>query len=171
MILKYVKGGFMSSIHDFSVTTIDGQNITLEDYKGQTLLIVNVASECGFTNQYEGLQALYEEFKDKGFQVLGFPCNQFGGQEPGSDEEVKNFCSTKFNVSFPMFSKVEVNGENAHPLFQHLKQNSPGVLGSEAIKWNFTKFLVNKNGEVLQRYAPTKKPEELKSDIKKLIEQ
>lgn len=159
----------MSSIYDFTVTSIDGDEVNMSQFKGKSLLIVNVASECGFTNQYEGLQKLYNDYKEKGFEVLGFPCNQFGGQEPGTDQEVKDFCSTKFNVSFPMFSKVDVNGKNAHPLFQFLKQNSPGVLGSEAIKWNFTKFLVDSEGNITNRFAPTKKPAEIQPEIEALL--
>lgn len=159
----------MANIYDFKVKTIDGKETTLGDFKGKTLLIVNVASKCGFTPQYEGLEKLHQEFKDSGFAVLGFPCNQFGSQEPGDENEIKKFCSLTYDVSFPMFSKVDVNGDNAHPLFNYLKKEEKGILGTEAIKWNFTKFLVDKNGNVLKRYAPTSKPEALREEIEKAI--
>lgn len=157
------------NLFEIEVTAINGQKQTLEQYKGQVLLIVNTASLCGFTPQYEGLQKLYTQFKDQGFVVLGFPCDQFGHQEPGSSDEIQNFCSTRFSISFPLFEKVDVNGASAHPLFQHLKKSAPGLLGSEAIKWNFTKFLVNRKGEVVHRYAPTTAPENLIKDIEPLL--
>jgi glutathione peroxidase len=155
------------TVHDFTIKSIDGNEVSLSQYKGKYLLIVNVASQCGFTPQYKGLEELYQELKDQ-VVVLGFPCNQFGKQEPGNDEEIKNFCSLNYDVKFPMFSKVEVNGENAAPLYKFLKEERPGILGSEAIKWNFTKFLVSPDGLVIKRYAPTDKPETIKEDIKKL---
>ena len=157
------------SVHQFSAATIDGQEQALADYEGQALLIVNTASKCGFTPQYEGLEALYQQYKDRGFAVLGFPCDQFGHQEPGDENEIKNFCSLTYNVSFPMFAKVEVNGDQAHPLYQQLKREKPGVLGSKGIKWNFTKFLVDGEGQVIKRYAPTDKPQSLTQDIEALL--
>tara|TARA_B100002019_G_C21061199_1_gene494190 strand:+ start:287 stop:763 length:477 start_codon:yes stop_codon:yes gene_type:complete len=157
------------SIHTHSAKTIDGQEQSLGDYAGKTLLIVNTASKCGFTPQYEGLEALYQEYKDRDFAVLGFPCDQFGHQEPGDENEIKNFCSLTYDVSFPMFAKIEVNGPNAHPLYQSLKTARPGVMGSKGIKWNFTKFLVDPKGEVVKRYAPTDKPASLRKDIEALL--
>lgn len=157
------------SIYDFEVSTIDGKKITLQDYKGKVLLIVNVASKCGYTKQYAGLEALYQKYKDKGFVILGFPCNQFGAQEPGSEADIKQFCSTKYNVSFPMFSKIKVNGKEAHPLYQYLKPLAKGVLGTESIKWNFTKFLVDRNGKVIERYASKDKPEDLDLKVAELL--
>ena len=155
----------MESLYDFSLKTIDGTETTLANYRGQAILIVNVASHCGFTPQYEGLEKLHREFSKQGFEVLGFPCNQFGAQEPGADAEIKSFCETSYSVTFPIFSKIDVNGPNSHPLFSYLKKKQKGLLGSEAIKWNFTKFLVNRKGEVLQRYAPATNPENLRGDI------
>jgi glutathione peroxidase len=155
-------------IYDIEVRTIDGRPVKMSEFKGKTLLIVNVASRCGFTPQYKGLENLYRDFKDRGFLVLGFPCNQFGAQEPGSDEEIKSFCSAKYEVSFPMFSKVDVNGDSAHPLYKLLKKAEKGILGTEAIKWNFTKFLVSPAGEVLKRFSPTTAPESIAIDIEKL---
>lgn len=157
------------SVYDFKVNTIDGDEISLSEYKGKVLLIVNVASECGFTGQYEGLQKLYEEYKDKDFVVLGFPCNQFGKQEPGSSEEIKTFCSTKFGVTFPMFEKIDVNGESAHPLYDYLKSSVPGDSDGKDIKWNFTKFLIGKDGKVVARFSTTVKPKNIKEDIEKLL--
>jgi len=145
--------------------TIDGKAAALSDFAGQTLLIANVASRCGFTPQYAGLEALYRRFRERGFAVLGFPCDQFGHQEPGDEAEIRKFCADKYDVTFPMFAKVEVNGLNAHPLFKALKQAAPGLLGTQAIKWNFTKFLVDGKGRVLRRYAPSDKPETLAQDI------
>ena len=148
-----------------SMPLLNGQPQDLSEYAGQVVLIVNTASKCGFTYQYEGLEAIYQEFKDRGLVILGFPCNQFGKQEPGDASEIGAFCQKNYGVSFPMFSKIEVNGDDAAPLYQDLKKAAPGVMGTKAIKWNFTKFLVNKNGDVLKRYAPTTKPEDIKADI------
>ncbi|MFP5384629.1 MAG: glutathione peroxidase [Bacteriovoracia bacterium] len=156
------------SVFDFTVKDIDGKDVNLSQYKGKFLLIVNVASKCGFTPQYKGLEALYEDLKDK-VEVLAFPCNQFGSQEPGDPEEIKNFCSLNYDVKFPLFGKVDVNGDNAAPLYQFLKQEKKGLLGTEAIKWNFTKFLVNPEGQVIKRYAPTDKPEDIKKDLSKML--
>jgi len=153
------------SIHRFKARDIDGNEVSLDQYRGKTLLIVNVASRCGLTPQYEGLEALHRKYADRGFAVLGFPCNQFGGQEPGTEQEIREFCSTNYEVTFPLFAKIEVNGDAAHPLWQHLKSEQPGVLGSEAIKWNFTKFLVDRDGKVQRRFAPTDRPEDLDSAI------
>jgi glutathione peroxidase len=153
------------SIYDIEVTTIEGQPQKMDAYRGKTLLVVNVASKCGFTPQYEGLQALYDRYKDKGFAVLGFPCDQFGHQEPGDETEIRRFCSTTYNVTFPMFAKVNVNGGDAHPLFKLLKSEKKGLLGSASIKWNFTKFLVGTDGSVLKRYAPTDTPESISADL------
>jgi|UniRef100_C5DAQ3 glutathione peroxidase len=157
------------SIYDFRVKTIRGEEQSLADYKGKVLLIVNTASKCGFTPQYKELQELYEQYRDRGFVVLGFPCNQFGNQEPGTEEEIEQFCQVNYGVTFPMFAKVDVNGENAHPLFQYLKEKAPGVLGTKAIKWNFTKFLVDRNGNVVARFAPQTRPSELISEMEKLL--
>lgn len=154
-----------NTVYQYKVTLNNAQQLDLADYANKVLLIVNTASKCGFTPQYEGLETLYQRYKDKGLEVIGFPCDQFGGQEPGSDEEIAQFCSLKFNVSFPISKKIEVNGDNAEPLYETLKTEAPGLLGSKRIKWNFTKFLVNKNGEVLKRYAPTTKPEDIAKDI------
>jgi len=156
------------SVFDFTVKDIDGNDVSLSQYKGKFLLIVNVASKCGFTPQYKGLEAMYEALKDQ-VVVLGFPCNQFGAQEPGDAAEIKNFCSLSYDVKFPLFSKIEVNGDNAAPLYQFLKKEKPGLLGSEAIKWNFTKFLVDRDGNVVKRYAPTDSPESIKKDLSKLL--
>lgn len=155
----------MATIYDFSAKTIDGDEQTMSAYRGKTLLIVNVASKCGFTPQYEGLEKLYRDFKSKGLVVLGFPCDQFGHQEPGDENEIKNFCSLNFGVTFPLFAKIDVNGPKTHPLFKYLKHEAKGLLGSEAIKWNFTKFLVDSAGTVRKRYAPTDTPESMKSEL------
>lgn len=155
----------MTTVYDYSAKTIDGDEQALATYRGQPLLIVNVASKCGFTPQYQGLEALYKKYADQGLVILGFPCNQFGFQEPGDEAEIKSFCSTRYAVSFPMFAKIEVNGDSAHPLYQHLKSSAKGLLGTEAIKWNFTKFLVDRNGEVVKRYAPTDTPEAIEKDL------
>jgi len=157
------------SIYDIEVTTIEGRPQKLDAYRGKTLLIVNVASQCGFTPQYEGLEALYAQHRDKGFAVLGFPCNQFGHQEPGNEAEIQRFCSTTYNVTFPLFAKIDVNGGNAHPLYRHLKSEKKGLLGSEAIKWNFTKFLVGPDGAVLKSYAPTDTPKSIGADLESLL--
>ena len=159
----------MSTIYDFSAVTLAGQELPLKQFEGQVLLIVNTASQCGFTPQYTGLEELYEQFGDEGLIVLGFPCNQFGGQEPGDAEQIADFCSTTFDVSFPMFSKIEVNGPQAHPLYAYLKKEKKGVLGSEGIKWNFTKFLVGRDGAVIERFAPTTTPEALESAVEALL--
>jgi glutathione peroxidase len=157
------------SVYDYSAKTLDGQDVSLADYRGQVLLIVNTASKCGFTPQYEGLEALYKAHKDRGFTVLAFPCNQFGAQEPGNAEEIANFCSLTYDVTFPVMSKIDVNGADAHPLYRFLKKEQKGVLGTEAIKWNFTKFLTGKDGEVVERFAPTVKPEDLKVAVEALL--
>ena len=156
-------------LYTHPITLNNGEQTTLEQYKGKVLLIVNTASKCRFTPQYEGLEALYKKYKDRGFEVLGFPCDQFGHQEPGSDSDIAQFCSLNFGVSFPLFKKTNVNGPDANPLFEALKQGAPGLLGSKRIKWNFTKFLVNAKGKVLKRYAPTVKPESIEKDIVKLL--
>ena len=155
----------MASIYDFSAKTIDGKQQQLDAYRGKTLLVVNVASKCGFTPQYEGLEALYRKFSGQGLVVLGFPCDQFGHQEPGDEAEIKNFCSLNYDVSFPMFAKIDVNGSDTHPLYKYLKHEAKGLLGSEAIKWNFTKFLVGKDGEVVKRYAPTDTPQGIEKEV------
>jgi glutathione peroxidase len=152
------------SVYEYSAKDINGTEINLSQYKGKVLLIVNVASKCGFTPQYKGLEEIFEDYKGE-VVVLGFPCNQFGAQEAGNAEEIKNFCSLTYNVKFPLFEKIDVNGANAHPLYEFLKEAKPGLLGTEGIKWNFTKFLVNKNGEVVKRYAPTDKPEDIKKEL------
>lgn len=159
----------MTSVHDFSARTIDGKEKRLADYKGKTLLIVNVASQCGFTPQYAGLEKLWRDKKDDGVVVLGFPCNQFGAQEPGDAEEIKTFCSLNYDVTFPLFDKVEVNGDNAHPLYKFLKKEKKGLAGSEAIKWNFTKFLVDGDGQVVARFGPQDAPEAIARKIEKLV--
>ncbi len=159
----------MSDLYDLPVTAADGTATTLAGYRGQVLLIVNVASRCGFTPQYAGLEALHRRFAGRGFAVLGFPCNQFGGQEPGDAAEIASFCSLTYDVTFPLFAKVEVNGPDAAPLFRHLKSAAPGLLGSERVKWNFTKFLVGRDGRVVRRHAPTTKPEDIAGDIEGLL--
>ena len=148
---------------------IDGRNKLIGDYKGKVMLIVNTASQCGFTPQYQGLEALYRRYKDQGLIVLAFPCNQFGHQEPGNEREIQEFCASDYAISFPLFAKIEVNGANAHPLYQYLKDKKPGVLGSRGIKWNFTKFLVDRAGQVVKRYAPVDRPESLGRDIEQLL--
>ena len=155
----------MSSLHEFSARTIAGEELALSSFQGQVVLVVNTASACGFTPQFAGLQKLHEQFAGRGFSVIGFPCNQFGGQNPGSDGEILGFCQKNYGVSFPMMSKVEVNGPNAHPVFKWLTQAAPGLLGTEAIKWNFTKFLVGRDGQVIRRYAPQDAPAKLAADI------
>lgn len=159
----------MSDAYTFSAKDIHGSDQSLEQYRGKVSLIVNTASKCGFTPQYKGLQKLYDQLHARGFEVLAFPCNQFGRQEPGSAEEIQEFCSLNFQTTFPLFQKIDVNGDDAHPLYQYLKSAQPGVLGSEAIKWNFTKFLVDKNGQVVQRYAPQTKPSAIQADIEALL--
>ncbi len=158
----------MTTLADFKATDIDGTERALSDYDGQVVLVVNTASECGFTPQFEGLQQIHDEYAGRGFTVLGFPCNQFGGQDPGDDDQIAGFCQKNYGVTFPMFSKVDVNGDDAHPLFQWLRQEKGGLLGDK-IKWNFTKFLVGRDGQVVKRYAPTTKPESLGGDIEKAL--
>ncbi|MCG5512360.1 glutathione peroxidase [Ectothiorhodospira shaposhnikovii] len=158
------------TVHTFEADDIQGRTRALSEFQGRVLLIVNVASHCGFTKQYNGLQALQDRFHDRGFDVLGFPCNQFGNQEPGNEARIADFCTTRFQVSFPMFAKVEVNGAGAHPLFRHLKAAAPGLLGSQGIKWNFTKFLVDRHGRTVRRYAPNVPPEAIAGDIERLLE-
>lgn len=157
----------MTTIYDFSARDIDGNPRSLAEYRGKTLLIVNVASKCGFTPQYEGLEALWRQQRDKGLVVLGFPCDQFGHQEPGGEAEIKQFCSTTYDVTFPMFAKIDVNGNGAHPLYQWLKKEAKGLLGSESVKWNFTKFLVDSKGNVVKRYAPNDTPQKIEKDLAK----
>jgi glutathione peroxidase len=159
----------MDTIYSFNVKTIDGKSIALEDYKGQLLLIVNTASQCGFTPQYAGLESLYQSFQGQGFTVLGFPCNQFGQQEPGTSQEIAGFCDSHYSISFPLFEKVEVNGQNAHPLFTYLKSASPGILGSQTVKWNFTKFLVDRDGIAIKRYPSLVTPSMIQKDLKKYL--
>jgi glutathione peroxidase len=156
-------------LYSIPVKAIDGSTHTMDRYRGQALLVVNVASACGYTPQYAGLEALYRKYKDVGFVVLGFPCDQFGRQEPGTEEEIQNFCSLNYDVTFPLFTKIDVNGANAHPLFQFLKSEKKGVFGSEMIKWNFSKFLVSPRGEVLKRYGSNDKPETIEADVRTLI--
>ena len=159
----------MSTVTDFSATLSNGNEVALGDYACNVLLIVNTASKCGFTPQYTGLESLQKTYSANGFSVLAFPCNQFGGQEPGTEQEIESFCDLNYQTSFPLFSKIEVNGASSHPLFAHLKSEAPGVLGSQRIKWNFTKFLVNQQGEVVKRYAPSTKPEAIAKDIEALL--
>ena len=153
------------SVYDYSAKTLDGQDVSLADYRGQVLLIVNTASECGYTPQFAGLEALWQEYRERGLVIVGFPSNEFGAQDPGSNDEIASFCQLNYGVSFPMMAKVDVNGDKADPLYKHLTAEAPGLLGSKAIKWNFTKFLVGKDGQVIKRYAPLDKPESLKGDI------
>ena len=155
----------MTNVYDFSARAINGEDINLGDYQGKWLLIVNTASKCGFTPQYKGLEALYQKFRDKGLEIIGFPCNQFGNQEPGTEESIQQSCELNFGVTFPLMAKVEVNGNNALPLFDHLKQQAPGLMGSTKIKWNFTKFLVDPEGKVVERFAPLTTPEKLEKII------
>jgi glutathione peroxidase len=155
----------MTTAYDFDAQTLEGKPTTLKEYVGRVALIVNTASKCGLTPQYAGLEKVYEVYKDRGFVVLGFPCDQFGHQEPGSEAQIGAFCEKNYGVSFPMFSKIEVNGPNTHPLYQFLKEQAPGLLGSRGIKWNFTKFLIDRHGAVRTRYAPTTKPEDVTKDI------
>lgn len=157
------------SIYDYQANTIRGEEVSLSDYKGKVLLIVNTASNCGFTPQYKGLQTVYEKFKNHNFEVLGFPSNQFKEQEPGNNEEIEQFCQINYGVTFPLFEKIDVKGDTAHPLFKYLTKEAPGVLGSKAIKWNFTKFLIDQNGQVIKRYSPTTTPDKIEKDIQKLL--
>jgi glutathione peroxidase len=154
------------NIYDYSVKNAEGLTVDMSQYKGKVVLVVNVASKCGFTPQYQGLESLYKEFKNSGLVILGFPCNQFGAQEPGNDSEIKQFCSLTYDVSFPIMSKINVNGSDAAPIYDFLKSSAPGFLGTEIIKWNFTKFLVGKDGKVIKRYAPNTEPKEITEDIK-----
>jgi len=162
-------GDTMKHFYDFEAKNIQGETIAMSNYKDKVLLIVNVASERGFTPQYEGLEKLYQAYKGQGFQILGFPCNQFGKQEPGTAEQIQNFCKVNFGVTFPLFAKIDVNGEQTHPLYVYLKEQAPGFLGTEGIKWNFTKFLINREGKVIERYGSSTKPEEIAGDIEKLL--
>lgn len=159
----------MASVYDFSAKRLDGKEQSLADYKGKVLLIVNVASKCGFTPQYEGLQALYEKYKDKGLVILGFPCNQFGAQEPGDEKEIASFCSLTYGVDFPMFSKIDVNGENTAPVYQFLKSEKKGLAGSQSIKWNFTKFLIDRDGAVIARFGPQDTPDLIGRKLEKIL--
>ena len=159
----------MTSIYNFTVKDNKLNSVNLKDYEGKVLLVVNTASACGLTSQYEGLQALYEKYKAQGLEILAFPCNQFKGQEPGTNEEIQTFCRLNYNVTFPIFDKIEVNGDNAHPLYKYLKEQAPGILETKAIKWNFGKFLIDSTGEQITRYAPTTPPEDLAADIEQLL--
>ncbi|HEX5487897.1 MAG TPA: glutathione peroxidase [Rhodanobacteraceae bacterium] len=159
----------MTTVYDFEADLLDGTPQRLDAYRGKVLLIVNVASKCGFTPQYEGLEALYRAHSAEGFAILGFPCNQFGHQEPGDADAIRAFCSTNYDVSFPLFAKVDVNGAAAHPIYKYLKHAAPGVLGSEAIKWNFTKFLIDREGNVVRRYASAEPPQKIEGDVRKLL--
>lgn len=160
----------MTTLYDFTVDDIGGKPVKLDRYKGKVLLVVNTASKCGFTPQYKGLEALYRKYKDQGLEVLGFPCNQFGAQEPGNEQEIATFCETNYDVTFPMFSKVDVNGETTAPVYRYLKRAKPGLLGTEGIKWNFTKFLVDRAGNVVARYAPNDTPESIERDVVKELQ-
>ncbi|SIQ44909.1 glutathione peroxidase [Peribacillus simplex] len=157
------------SIYEFEVNKINGETISLDEYRGKVMIIVNTASKCGFSPQYDDLQSLYVQYKEDGVVVLGFPCNQFLNQEPGDDLEIDSYCKLNHGITFPMFAKVNVNGKEAHPLFSYLTENAPGVMGSKSIKWNFTKFLIDRNGNIVSRYAPKTKPLEMEEDIKKLL--
>lgn len=159
----------MSTVHEFEARSLAGRPVSLSEYEGKVMLIVNTASKCGFTPQYEGLESIYKKYRDRGLVVLGFPCNQFGEQEPGAADEIGAFCQQNYGVSFPMFDKIDVNGDHAHPLYQWLKKSAPGLLGSERIKWNFTKFLLDRQGNVVERYAPVTKPQDVAQDIEKLL--
>lgn len=165
------QGGPMATqnLYSFQVKNASNENLPLEKYKGQVVLIVNVASKCGFTPQYAGLEELYKKYQSQGFTILGFPCNQFGAQEPGNMEEIQNFCKLNYDVSFPLMAKIDVNGEKADPVYEWLKESAPGIFGTELIKWNFTKFLVGKNGEVIKRYAPNDEPQSIAADIEKAL--
>ena len=168
--MRSLREKFMKSIYDYKVDDSQKNPVSLSDYKGKTLLIVNVASRCGLTPQYKGLQELYSKYSNKDFEILAFPCNQFGAQEPGSNEEIKEFCDNNFDVSFKIFDKINVNGSNASPLFKHLKNEAKGLMGSEAIKWNFTKFLIDNNGSVIKRYSPQTTPDKIDKDLTKILD-
>lgn len=159
----------METIYGFECKTINGEAVQMEDYRGKVVLIVNTASKCGFTPQFADLESLYKDYADKGLVILGFPCNQFGKQDPGSNEEIQEFCQLNYGVSFPMFAKIDVNGSDTDPLFKHLKESAPGLLGSKKIKWNFTKFLVNKEGEVVERFAPSTNPKQIRESVDSLL--
>ncbi len=159
----------MGSVYDYKAKSLDGREVPLSDYRGKVMLIVNTASKCGFTPQYAGLEELYEEYQGKGLTILGFPCDQFGHQEPGSSEQISTFCERNYGVSFPMFEKIEVNGANAHPLYRYLKDEKPGLLGTRGIKWNFTKFLIDRAGKVVDRFAPTDTPKSIRPAIERLL--
>ena len=159
----------MTTIYDFQAELLEGEQKNLADYQGKVLLVVNTASQCGLTPQFEGLEKLYQDYQQQGLVILGFPCNQFANQDPSSNEEIGSFCQRNYGVSFPMFAKVDVNGSNAHPIYKYLTSEAKGILGSESIKWNFTKFLINQKGEVIKRYSPTTKPEKISKDIQKLL--
>lgn len=164
------KKGDSMSVYDYTIKDAQGEDVLMNEFKGKVMLIVNTASKCGLTGQYEGLENIYEKYQDKGLEILGFPCNQFGGQEPGTNEEIKEFCQVKFGIKFPIYDKVDVNGDEAHPLFKHLKSEAPGILGSKSIKWNFTKFLVDRDGKVLKRFAPKDTPEKIEEEIRAVVE-
>ena len=159
----------MTTVYDFQATSITGQPVSLADFRGKPLLIVNTASKCGFTPQFEGLEQLWKTYGPRGLVIVGFPCNQFGSQDPGNEQEIASFCQLNYGVSFPMMAKIDVNGEQAHPLYKWLTQEAPGILGTKAIKWNFTKFLVGRDGQVIKRYAPTDKPKDLAADIEQAL--
>lgn len=167
MIVK--RGAKTMTVYNFSAKTITGEEKSLKDYKGKALLIVNVASKCGFTPQYKGLQEVYDKYKDQGLEILGFPCNQFGGQEPGTEADITSFCELNYGVNFPMFAKVDVKGDKAHPLYTYMTEQAPGLLGMKAVKWNFTKFLIGKDGKVVGRFAPQTKPVDLEVEIEKVL--
>ena len=169
MTLTLQAGEKMQHFYDFSAKSIQGKEISMRHYKGKVLLVVNVASKCGFTPQYEGLERLYKQYHSQGFEILAFPCNQFRDQEPGTAEEIQHFCKVNYGVTFPLFEKIDVNGEHTHPLYAYLKKAAPGFLGTEAIKWNFTKFLIDRDGKVIQRYGSSTKPAEIAADIEKLL--
>ncbi|PEX82183.1 glutathione peroxidase [Bacillus cereus] len=157
------------TVHDFSAKTIAGEEVSLKDYEGKVLLIVNVASKCGFTPQYKGLQEVYDKYKEQGLEILGFPCNQFGGQEPGTEADITSFCELNYGVNFPMFAKIDVKGDKAHPLYTYMTEQAPGLLGMKAVKWNFTKFLIGRDGKVVGRFAPQTKPVDLEVEIEKVL--
>ena len=160
----------IKNVYSFSCKNVNGEEVSLSNYSGKALLIVNTASKCWFTPQYKGLQELYEEYSSQGFEILGFPCNQFGGQEPGTEKEISEFCNLNYNITFPIFSKIEVKGASAYPLFKFLTSSKPGLLGTEKIKWNFTKFLIDQNGKTVKRYSPQTSPEQISSDVRDLLE-
>jgi glutathione peroxidase len=170
LTLSLNAGELMKHFYDFSAVTTMGEEQSMTSYKGKVLLVVNVASKCGFTPQYEGLQKLYETYGDQGFEILAFPCNQFGGQEPGSAKEIQNFCKSNFGVTFPLFDKIDVNGDNTHPLYVYLKDQAPGLMGTTSIKWNFTKFLIDKEGNVIKRFGSSTKPDKIAKEIENLLQ-